>query len=103
MTRAWLTRCWLLQRNPNGRPNTDVVRPWSTAWTSPDDPGYVDHRLRRDMPEEEAALYEAALRVRASSTSSLFGTTGAKCTAERKYWWLHRAPAPGYARSRSRA
>jgi type II restriction/modification system DNA methylase subunit YeeA len=45
--------------NPNGRPNSDVVRPWVNAFD-------ITHRPRGmyivdfgvDMPEEQAALYE---------------------------------------------
>jgi len=79
--------------NPNGRPNTDVVRPYVN--------GLDVVRRRRgmwiidfgvDTPEDAAALYELPFEyvrrvvkpVRAAGSN----------IRERTYWWLHRRPAP---------
>ena len=45
--------------NPNGRPNSDVVRPWVNALDITRRPrGMYIIDFGVDMPEEEAALYE---------------------------------------------
>ncbi len=79
--------------NPNGRPNTDVVRPYVN--------GLDVTRRRRGMwiidfgvntPHADAALYELPFEyaqrvvrpVRAAVSNA----------RERTHWWLHRRPAP---------
>jgi type II restriction/modification system DNA methylase subunit YeeA len=79
--------------NPNGRPNSDVVRPWINALD-------VTRRYR-DMwivdfgvstPEEEAALYEGPfehVRRYVKPARDLV-----RNHLERARWWLHGRPAP---------
>jgi type II restriction/modification system DNA methylase subunit YeeA len=52
-------RDWLNLPNPNGRPNSDVLRPWSNGMDvtrRPSDTWIIDFGV--DMPEAEAMLYE---------------------------------------------
>lgn len=54
-----LARQWLKQPNPNGQPNSDVVRPWANGMDitrRPSDTWIVDFGI--DMSEEDAVLYE---------------------------------------------
>jgi len=79
--------------NPNGRPNTDVVRPYVN--------GLDVVRRRRgmwiidfgvDMTEDAAALYELPFEYvrRVVQPVRAAGGNARECT----YWWLHRRPAP---------
>ncbi len=80
--------------NPNGRPNTDVVKPWINGLDltrRPRDMWIID--FGASMPEEEAALYEAPFEyvsehVRDYRTE----TKSEKRTGA--IWWLHQRPRP---------
>lgn len=53
-------RGWLKLPNPNGRPNSDVLRPWANGQdlaSRPSDTWIID--FGTDMSETDAALYEA--------------------------------------------
>ncbi|MBI1880529.1 MAG: class I SAM-dependent DNA methyltransferase, partial [Chloroflexi bacterium] len=84
---------WMINAplNPNGRPNTDIIRPWINGLDitgRPRDVWIIDFGV--NMPEAEAALYEQpfeyALRhikpVRKSSKTT------------RSEWWIHERPRP---------
>jgi type II restriction/modification system DNA methylase subunit YeeA len=85
---------WLsLPTNPNGRPNSDVVRPWTNGADISGrhrDMWIVDFGV--DMTEHEAAMYEAPFeyvvqhvrpeRVRNADRGS------------RELWWIHQRPRP---------
>ena len=85
---------FLSNPNPDGRSNSDVVRPWIN--------GSDITRRSRDMwivdfppgtPMEEAALYEAPFeyvsdKVKPSRLKS-------KREAYAEHWWLHMEPRPG--------
>ncbi len=79
--------------NPNGRPNSDVVKPWMNALDitrRPRNMWIIDFGV--GMPMEEAALYEMpfeyvkqyCLPIRAISRDRLY----------RQNWWLHARPRP---------
>ncbi len=84
--------------NPNGRPNSDVVRPWMN--------GLDVTRRRRDVrivdfgvsrPECETALYEAPYEyVRQHVKPERDAVRNA---LERSRWWLHARPAPDMRRA----
>ena len=87
-----LAREWLaLPLNPNGRPNSDVVRPWANSLDvtrRPRDMWIIDFGV--DMPDRDAALYEAPFQhalehVRPQRTTS---------RSTRTEWWLHERPRP---------
>ena len=80
--------------NPNGRPNSDVVRPWVNGLDvvrRPRDMWIIDFGV--DMPLEQAALYELpfehvkrhVLPVRQKNNRQSY----------RERWWLHVEPRPG--------
>jgi type II restriction/modification system DNA methylase subunit YeeA len=79
--------------NPNGRPNSDVIRPyynakditdkWSKSWI-------ID--FGSDMPIEQAALYESPFEYVKKVVKPVRDKSNNKL--ERGNWWLHRRPAP---------
>jgi type II restriction/modification system DNA methylase subunit YeeA len=79
--------------NPNGRPNTDVLRPFING-------SDITKRLRHmwiidfgvDMSESDASLYEAPYEyVRREVKPKRMGNRRA---AYREYWWMHMEPRP---------
>lgn len=72
--------------NPNGRPNSDVVRPWFNGLDvtrRPRDMWIVD--FGASMPVDEAALYERPFEYVETHVKTKYGAT-------RKNWWLHERP-----------
>ena len=77
--------------NPNGRPNSDVVRPWVNARD-------ITGRLRgmwiidfpAEMSEADAALYEAPFKYLLQTAK---GARSASRTT-RAEWWIHERPRP---------
>jgi hypothetical protein len=54
-----IARCWLTLPNPNGRPNSDIVKPWANGQDiakRPSDTWIVDFGV--DMSVADASLYE---------------------------------------------
>ena len=89
-----LARSWLaLPSNPNGRPNSDVVRPVANGMDvtrRPRDVWIVDFGV--DMPEGEAALYEAPFEyVRRAVKPERERNRDPKL---QRIWWLHERPRP---------
>ena len=94
-----LARQWLrLPANPNGRPNSDVLKPWVNAMDQtrrPSDKWIVDFGW--DMGEAQAALYEAPFRhvkehvwpVRQRNRRESY----------RVNWWRHVEPRQGMWRA----
>jgi type II restriction/modification system DNA methylase subunit YeeA len=88
LARRWLT----LPSNANGRPNSDVVRPWANGMDvtrRPSDTWIVDFGWR--MSEAEAAFYaqpyaHVAKLVRVQAE--------AKRAAYTRTWWRHTRPRP---------
>ena len=84
----------LAQPNPDGRPNSDVVRPWINGsditrrsrgmWIVDFPPG---------MPMEEAALYEAPFEYVVENVKPT--RIENKREAYAQQWWLHMEPRPG--------
>jgi len=87
-----LARQWLaLPPNPNGRPNSDVIRAW---WNSmdvtrrPRDCWIVDFGV--DRSEQDAAFYQAPfehIRTHVKPARD-------KSRSTRREWWLHERPRP---------
>ncbi len=88
-----LARRVLASPNPNGRPNSDVVRPVASAidltqrprgmWT-------IDFGL---MPESQAAMYEAPFEHVKRVVKPIREGNRRKAYAER--WWIYAEPRPG--------
>ena len=88
-------REWLREpANPNGRPNSDVLRPWVNGMDltrRPADKWIVDFGW--SMVQEEAALYEAPFQ---HAKEHVYPTR--QCNrreAYRIHWWRHVEPRPG--------
>lgn len=90
-----IAREWLLESgNPNGRPNSDVLKPWFNGLDvirRPSDTWVVD--MGWTMSEQEAALYQSPFEhiwrdVRPERLAS-------RREAYAKYWWRHMEPRPG--------
>jgi len=81
--------------NPNGRPNSEVVRPWVNARD-------ITHRPRGmyiidfgvDMPEEEAALYEMPFEYLREQVWAKRLENNRE--SYRVKWWIHGEPRTDY-------
>lgn len=79
--------------NPNGRPNSDVVRPWVNGLDitrRPRGMSIIDFGV--DMPLEQAALYEAPFSH--VETHVKPERDGNRRAAYRERWWLHMEARP---------
>ena len=88
-----LARLWLSIPNPNGRPNSDVVRPWVNSLDITRrclDMWIVDFGV--DMPESVAALYEAPFQHIVENVRPQ--REAVRNDLERQRWWLLARPAP---------
>jgi type II restriction/modification system DNA methylase subunit YeeA len=84
----------LSQPNPDGRSNTDVVRPWinaSDVTGRPRNKWIIDFGI--DMAVEEAARYEAPFEYVKAHVKPMRDLTRRK--RYRDLWWLHAEPVPG--------
>ena len=90
-----LARAWLrLPANPNGRPNSDVLKPWRNGMDvtrRPSGRWIVDFGV--SMSEAEAALYEAPFAHVAEHVKPVRQRNRARKV--REFWWRHEAPRPG--------
>jgi type II restriction/modification system DNA methylase subunit YeeA len=90
-----LARQWLrLPLNPNGRLNSDVLRPWMNGMDvtrRPADKWIIDFGWQ--MSEREAALYEAPFAYCLAHVKSERDKN--RREAYREFWWRHVEPRPG--------
>ncbi len=93
-----VARRWLaLPTNPNGRPNSDVVRPWYNGLDvarRPRDMWIVD--FGTETTEEEAALYEAPFEYVRTHVKPIRAEN--RRERRRRLWWLFSETAPGMRR-----
>ena len=81
-------------RNPNGRPNSDVIRPWVNGLDitrRPRDMWIIDFGWR--MSEEEAELFEFPFEHVFTNVKPLRLLN--RRDHYRLYWWRHMEPRPG--------
>jgi type II restriction/modification system DNA methylase subunit YeeA len=79
--------------NPDGRPNSDVVRPWANGLDLGGRPRglhIIDFGV--DMSQAEAALYEAPFEYTKQRVMPRRTASGSRTT--RTQWWLHERPRP---------
>ena len=89
IARAWLTA----PLNPNGRPNSDVVRPWlngQDVTKRPSDTWIID--FGTDRTEREAAFYEAPFSHLLNAVKSTRMDVREKKASAR--WWIHQRARP---------
>lgn len=89
LARTWLT----LPLNPNGRPNSDVLRPWVNGLDvtrRPRDMWIVDFGW--EMSEAEAALYEAPFEFAFEHIRT--ARVAKQSRGYAKAWWRHERPRP---------
>jgi hypothetical protein len=82
------------EENPNGRPNSDVIRPWVNGMDitrRPRGMWIIDFGV--DMPEHEAALYERPYQY-ALKHIKPFRATAKSGDRTGVPWWLHQRPRP---------
>ena len=88
-------REWLREpTNPNGRPNSDVLKPWVNGMDltrRPADKWIVDFGW--SMGQEEAALYEAPFQHAKEYVYPMRQRN--RREAYRTHWWRHVEPRPG--------
>jgi hypothetical protein len=93
MSGALAAEMMAMPLNPNGRPNSDVVRRWVNGQDitrRPQNQWLVDFGV--DMPLEEAALYEAPFEHVRQHVYPL--RVNHREAIQAKKWWLHARPAP---------
>ena len=79
--------------NPHGRPNSDVVKRWMNGRDinqTPRDMWIIDFGI--DMPEAEAALYEAPFEHVLAEVKPMRDAN--RNARYRNKWWLHGSPVP---------
>ena len=90
-----LARQWLkAPLNPNGRPNSDVLRPWANGMDitrRPSDTWIIDFGVA--MPEADAALYELPFQHVLQHVKPM--RDGLRRDGHRKNWWRHGETRPG--------
>jgi hypothetical protein len=82
-----------LKGNPNGRPNSDVIRPWVNGLDitrRPRQMWIIDFGV--DMSEEQAALYEAPFEYVKEHVKST--RVANRMSKREKFWWIHGDAAP---------
>ena len=89
-----LAREWLrLPANPNGRPNSDVLKPWMNGMDvtrRPSGRWIVDFGFTMDEPA--AALYEAPFQYVAGHVRP--ARQRGRHKARARFWWRHVSPGP---------
>jgi type II restriction/modification system DNA methylase subunit YeeA len=88
---ASLARQWLALPNPNGRPNSDVLKPWANGFElsrGPQHQWIID--FGNQMPQEEAALYQAAFEYVIQHVRPERIAKAERALSE--YWWRFGRP-----------
>ena len=93
-----LARQWLKFPNPNGRPNSDVLRPWANGMDinrRPSDTWIIDFGM--GISGEQAALYEIPFEHVVKQVKPTRDYL--RRDAYRKYWWRYAENRPGLRRA----
>jgi type II restriction/modification system DNA methylase subunit YeeA len=88
-----LARKWLTQPNPNGKHNSDVVRPWANGMDitrRPSDTWIIDFGVGKT--EQEAALYELPFQYVAEQVKP--SRIGNREERTNEKWWIHQRSRP---------
>jgi SAM-dependent methyltransferase len=93
-----LARQWLPMPNPNGRPNTDVLRPWANGQDlagRPSDTWIIDFGV--DMSEADASMYEAPFAHVFEHVKPM--RDAGRRESRKKFWWRHGETVPAMRRA----
>lgn len=96
VAREWIVR----SGNPNGRPNSDVVKPWANASdlaARPSDTWVID--FGTTMSERDASLYETPYEYVLEKVKPVRSLV--RRQNHRTYWWRHGEARPGMRRALS--
>jgi type II restriction/modification system DNA methylase subunit YeeA len=88
-----LARVWLRAPNPNGRPNSDVVKPWlngKDVASRASDTWIIDFGV--SMLEADAALYELPFQHILTQVKPY--RSSIRSEIAKKEWWIHERPRP---------
>jgi hypothetical protein len=88
---ADLARQWLALPNPNGRPNSDVLKPWANGFElsrGPQHQWIID--FGNEIAEQDAVLYEAPMAYVVSKVKP--GRIDKSESALRDFWWRFGRP-----------
>ncbi len=89
-----IAREWLRIPNSNGRPNSDVIKPWSNGrdiTSRPSDTWIVDFGV--EMSEGEASFYEKPYKYVLDNVKP--ARDNQNRARRKEYWWLHGETVPG--------
>ena len=92
-----LARQWLLLPNPNGRPNSDVLRPWANGQDvtgRPSDTWIIDFA---ELAESQAALYEVPFEYVKANVKPM--RDAGRREGRKRYWWRHGETVPALRRA----
>ena len=89
-----IVRKWLSEpTNPNGRPNSDVLKPWMNGMAiTQRSTGKWIVDFGQSMDEGEAAMYESPFQYISEHVHPAW--EGQRPKERRKEWWLHHRPRP---------
>jgi type II restriction/modification system DNA methylase subunit YeeA len=94
-----VARVWLaLPLNANGRPNSDVVRPWangSDVVRRPSDTWIID--FGHGMDEKTASFYEAPFAYVKENVKAM--REAGRRENRKRYWWLHGETVPAFRKA----
>ncbi len=91
-------RAWLKLPNPNGRSNSDVLRPWVNGMDitrRSSDTWIIDFGI--DLPEDQAALYETPFEYAVKNIKPL--RVGKREDRTNQRWWLMQRTRPELRRA----
>ncbi|WP_069227255.1 class I SAM-dependent DNA methyltransferase [Burkholderia diffusa] len=91
-----LAREWMILPNPNGKPNTDVIRPWANGLDitrRPSDTWVIDFDK---MSFEDASLYEKPFEYVEEHVKPT--RVNLRRDWHRTHWWCHGDPRPAMKR-----
>ncbi|NMG30589.1 class I SAM-dependent DNA methyltransferase [Aromatoleum evansii] len=96
-----IARAWLTHPNPNGRSNTDVLRPWANGQDVSkrhSDTWIID--FGADMSEQDALLYETPIAHVIEHVKPM--REAGNREGRKRYWWRHGETVPAFRRATAR-
>lgn len=94
-------RAWLKMPNPNGRPTSDVLRPWANGQDltgRPSDTWIIDFGV--DMSESDAAFYDGPFAHVREHVKPM--REAGRRESRKRYWWRHGETVPALRKEMSK-